>query len=62
VITSPAAFPLSVSSIAAGRSGSANITINFTGCANSSRFRVVIPFSSSGGAYSGSSTLTNQSR
>jgi endo-1,4-beta-xylanase len=62
VITSPAAFPLTVGTITPNGSASANVTINFTGCGDASRFTVNIPFNSNSGTYSGSTRLTNQTR
>jgi hypothetical protein len=59
VITSPAAFPLAVGSIAPSGTGSGTITIDFTGCAATARFKLVSPFSANGGTAGGVLTLFN---
>jgi hypothetical protein len=62
VISRPTSFPLNVGTINAGRQGAADVIINFTGCASTNRYNVTIPFSSIGGDYSSSTTMTNQRR
>jgi len=65
VISSPTpppsvANPLAVGTIAPSASGTAGVTVNFTGCAATARFRVVISFTANSNSYSGSTTLNNQ--
>jgi hypothetical protein len=63
VITSPAAFPLSMGPIPAGSSASGTLTIDFTGCASTTRFVMVIWYSADIGWLSESKALfTNQSQ
>ncbi len=62
VITSPVAFPLAVGTVPAGSIASGTVTLDFTGCANTARFRATIPFSADNGAVSGTKTLNNQFR
>jgi len=62
VITSPAAFPLSLGNIPASGTASGAVTLDFSGCANSARFSVTIAFSANNGAVTGSKTLNNQFR
>jgi Divergent InlB B-repeat domain len=64
-ITSPSpapsiANPLAVGTLSPGASGSAAVSLDFSGCAASARFRVGISFRANGGAYTGSATLNNQ--
>jgi hypothetical protein len=65
VMTNPApvpslANPLVVGTVAPSSSGTAGVTVNFTGCAPANRYRVVISFTANSGTYSGSTTLNNQ--
>jgi endo-1,4-beta-xylanase len=46
VITPPGSYPVSLGDIAAGNSANASFVINFTGCSNSSRFTLNMPWSS----------------
>jgi hypothetical protein len=48
-VRTPASFPLSVGSIAAGGSAAASITIDFTGCSNQTRFSVEMTYGVRGG-------------
>jgi hypothetical protein len=52
-------FPVAVGNLAPAGSGTGTVTINFTGCASNTRFRVNAPFSANGGAASGMMTLFN---
>lgn len=60
VVTS--SFPIAVGNIAAAGSGSAGISIDFTGCAAAARFKVTIPFTANAGATTGSIVRYNQFR
>jgi hypothetical protein len=60
VVTTPAAFPLSVGSIAPAGSDPAAITINFTGCPANARFTANISFSANSGAVTGTVIRYNQ--
>jgi hypothetical protein len=52
--------PLPIGNLAPGAFAAATVTINFSGCGSSARFRAVISFAANGGSYSGSTTLNNQ--
>ncbi len=58
VITS--ALPAAAGNIAPGGSATANVTVNFSSCAVTARFRVDIGVSANGGAATGAITLFNQ--
>jgi hypothetical protein len=60
LVTTPAAFPLSVGSIAPAGSGSTAITINFTGCPANARFTANISFSANSGTVTGTVIRYNQ--
>jgi hypothetical protein len=62
VIVSPGVFPLALGTIAPKSSTSANVTIDFSNCAANTKFTVDIPFESNSGTYTGSTTLTSQTR
>ena len=62
VIVSPASFPLSLGNIAAGSAVPAGITINFTGCANTAEFSVLLQLSASNGNIIGSILRDNEER
>ena len=53
-------FPIALGTISPGNSASGGITINFTGCANTVRFTVKIPFSANNGALLSSLAVYNQ--
>jgi hypothetical protein len=54
------AFPLAVGDIAPGQTGTANVFLNFTGCAAAARFTAVFTYTANNGAVAGSVTRTNQ--
>ncbi len=63
VLTIPAAFPAVLSgsgNIAAGGNRTIQVTINFTGCNNATRFTANFSFAGNGGANWGSASITNQ--
>ena len=60
VITSPVLFPAAAGNIAPGGNASIPVTIDFTGCAATVRFRLTTTESANGGVVSGSLTLNNQ--
>jgi hypothetical protein len=60
VVTTPAAFPLSVGSIAPAGSESTAITINFTSCPANARFTANISFSANSGTVTGTVIRYNQ--
>jgi hypothetical protein len=66
VACSPAAsvvtpLPISVGTIASGANGTGQVTLDFSGCADSTaRFSLKVAFSANGGAYSGWATISNQ--
>jgi hypothetical protein len=60
VVSMPAAFPLSVGSIAPAGSDSTAITINFTGCPANARFTANISFSANSGTVTGTVIRYNQ--
>ncbi|MEQ1946477.1 MAG: hypothetical protein ABL995_04775 [Bryobacteraceae bacterium] len=55
-------MPATIGTIAPGSSGVANVTINFTGCSATARFRLAAAFSANSGAATGQFVLTNQFR
>ncbi len=60
VITNLAAFPLLVGDLAVTQTGTANVTIDFTGCVAAARFTATFTFSANAGFASGTATRTNQ--
>ena len=60
VITNGAAFPLLVGDLAVTQTGTANVSIDFTGCVAAARFTAVFTFSANAGFASGTATRTNQ--
>jgi hypothetical protein len=54
------AFPLAVSDLAPAQTGTANLTIDFTGCAASARFTAKFTYSANGGPVSGNVMRYNQ--
>jgi hypothetical protein len=54
------AFPLAVGNLAPAQTGTANVTVNFTGCAASARFTARFTYSANGGAVSGFVIRYNQ--
>jgi hypothetical protein len=60
IITSPASFPAAMGNIAPAGNASIPVTIDFTGCAATARFRLVTSESANSGTVSGSFTLNNQ--
>jgi len=54
------AFPLAVSDLAPGQTGTANVTIDFTGCAAAAHFTATFTFSANAGAVSGNVVRFNQ--
>ncbi|MEQ1885708.1 MAG: hypothetical protein ABL967_11655 [Bryobacteraceae bacterium] len=55
-------LPAGAGTIAPGSSGIANVTINFSGCNTTARFRLAAAFSANSGAATGQFVLTNQFR
>jgi hypothetical protein len=53
-------FPIVVGDIAAGANLSGQVQISFAGCQGTVRFTAVVGFSANSGAYTGSTTLSNQ--
>jgi hypothetical protein len=53
-------FPVNVGTIAASGTAPGHVVTNFSGCAASARFRVVLTFSANGGANGGMVTINNQ--
>ena len=62
VVTLPAAFPYVMGNISAGGNRTATVTINFTGCANSTRFTANFSFAGNSGANWGSESINNQAQ
>jgi hypothetical protein len=60
IVTTPAAFPLAVGSIAPSGTGSTAITINFTGCPANARFTANISFSANSETVTGTVIRYNQ--
>jgi len=60
VISTP--FPVTVGDLAPAASGSAAVTIDFSGCNALARFTITLSYSSDAGAVTGSKTLFNQFR
>jgi len=57
------ALPVSVGTIATASNATGQITINFSGCADATdRFAAKVNFSANGGAYTGSTTISNQAK
>lgn len=56
------AFPVSAGSIAPAGTGAGQVTIDFGGCAGNPFFTAVVKFAANGGAYTGSTTLYNQTK
>ncbi len=54
------ALPLQFGTVSAGQMGTANVTIDFTGCAANSRFTATFTYSANYGTVSGSVVRTNQ--
>jgi len=54
------AFPLAVSDLVPAQTGTANVTIDFTGCAAAARFTAQFTFSANAGAVSGNVVRYNQ--
>ncbi|HWW14796.1 MAG TPA: choice-of-anchor Q domain-containing protein [Candidatus Dormibacteraeota bacterium] len=54
------AFPLAVSDLAPAQTGTANVTIDFTGCVASDHFTASFTYSATGGTVSGSVVRYNQ--
>jgi hypothetical protein len=55
-------MPVPVGTLAPGASATGTVTIDFTGCVATARFRTVTSFSANDGSVSGSTTLYNQFR
>ncbi len=53
-------FPVAVGDIKAGGSASGQVQLSFAGCTGTVRFTVAVAFSANSGAYTGSTTLSNQ--
>ena len=51
VVKEPAGFPLPLGDLAAGATAQAKVTIDFSGCANTAKFRVHVRLAGSGGAW-----------
>lgn len=60
VITNLAAFPLFAGDLAVTQTGTANVTLDFTGCVAAARFTAMFTFSANAGFASGTATRTNQ--
>jgi hypothetical protein len=54
------AFPLTVPTLSAGQTGSADVLIDFTGCAANARFTATFTFSANNGTVTGNVVRTNQ--
>jgi hypothetical protein len=54
------AFPKTIGDMGPGQTGTANVTIDFTGCAAAVRFTATFSFTANGGAVSGSVVRMNQ--
>jgi hypothetical protein len=54
------AFPLAVPTLLAGQTGSADVLIDFTGCAPTARFTATFTYSANNGTVSGSVVRSNQ--
>jgi hypothetical protein len=54
------AFPLTVPTLSAGQTGSADVLIDFTGCAANVRFTATFTFSANNGTVTGNVVRTNQ--
>ncbi|MGH9582352.1 MAG: endo-1,4-beta-xylanase, partial [Bryobacteraceae bacterium] len=61
-LTSPTAFPVGLGDLASGASASASFTIDLSGCAVWSRFKLTLPYNSTSGANTGTLILGNQFR
>jgi hypothetical protein len=55
-------FPVTVGDIAPSASLTGPVTFNFSGCQATARFTAIVSFSANGGAYTGSTTINNQTR
>jgi len=60
VIANLAAFPLLVGDLAVTQTGTANVTLDFTGCVAAVRFTATFTFSANAGFASGTAMRTNQ--
>ncbi len=60
VVTNAASFPLLVVDLAPLQTGTANVMLDFTGCAATARFTATFSYSASNGAVSGSVVRFNQ--
>ncbi len=60
VVTNAASFPLLVGDLAPLQTGTANVMLDFTGCAATARFTATFTYSASNGAVSGSVVRFNQ--
>ncbi|MGA9568441.1 MAG: choice-of-anchor Q domain-containing protein [Candidatus Acidiferrales bacterium] len=58
IISTP--FPLVVGTLGAGQTGSANVTIDFTGCATAARFTATFTFTATNGTVTGTVVRSNQ--
>jgi hypothetical protein len=58
--TSPAAFPIVFSNLAAGTSTSGAAQFDFSACPTNARFTVVVVFTANSGTSGGATTLANQ--
>jgi hypothetical protein len=54
------AFPLAMGDLASAQTGTANVTIDFTGCAAAARFTAKFMYSANGGTVTGSVVRYNQ--
>ncbi len=55
-------FPVAVGDIAPGSSANGQVSFNLSGCDSTARFAVVVRFAANGGAYTGSTTINNQTK
>jgi hypothetical protein len=54
--------PIGLGTIAAGANASGQVTLNFAGCDSTARFALKVGLGANGGAYSGSTTINNQTK
>src|SRR5262249_19574479 len=57
------AFPITVGTIAPSANATGSVTINFAGCTDTAaRFSAKVNFAANGGSYTGSTTISNQTK
>ena len=63
VVTVRAAFPVAYGTIAPAANATAGVTLDFSGCPDTTgRFAAKVNFTANSGAYSGSTTINNQTK